>query len=146
MSTPGNSSCLSSDVLEQLKVQLPESLFATVSGAIATYEKQLDTTSNELQYARLKIQVLEEKLRLQRIAKYGPGSEKLSNLQLELLELEPGVSNTEVTAESERDALQPTSEKKKRRKHPGRQTLPATLSRVERVIACTPAHSVSGSC
>jgi len=121
-STPGNSYSLSLDLLEQLKAQLPESLFASVSGAIAGYEKQLDTKSNELQYARLKIQLLEERLRLQRIAKYGPGSEKLSNLQLELLEFEPGVSNTEVAAESERDALPLTPEKKKRRKHPGRQT------------------------
>ena len=141
------------DLLEQLKAQLPESLFATVSGTFATYEKQLDTTSkqlgttsNELQYARLKIQLLEEKLRLQRIAKYGPGSEKLSNLQLELLEFEPGVSNVEVAAESERDALPPTPEKKKRRKHPGRQTLPADLPRVERVIACTPEQCVCGNC
>lgn len=146
MSTPGNSSCLSSDLLEQLKARLPESLFATVSGTFATYEKQLDTKSNELQYARLKIQLLEEKLRLQRIAKYGPGSEKLSNLQLELLELEPGVSNTEVAAESERDALPPTAEKKKRRKHPGRQTLAADLQRVERVIACTPEQCICGNC
>ena len=115
------------DLLEQLKSQLPESLFATVSGAIAAYEKQLDTKSTELQYAKLKIQLLEEKLRLQRIAKYGPGSEKLSNLQLELLEFEPGVSNVEVTAESDRDALPSAPEKKKRRKHPGRQTLPADL-------------------
>ena len=120
MPTPINA-CPSHDLLEQLKAQLPESLFATVSGAIATYEKQLDTTSSELQHARLKIQVLEEKLRLQRIAKYGPGSEKLSNLQLELLELEPGVSNTEVAAEGEREALPCSAEKKKRRKHPGRQ-------------------------
>jgi len=146
MSTPSNSSSLSSDLLEQLKAQLPESLFATVSGTFATYEKQLDTKSNELQYARLKIQLLEEKLRLQRIAKYGPGSEKLSNLQLELLEFEPGVSNTEVVAESERNALPPTPEKKKRRKHPGRQTLPADLPRVERVIACTPEQCVCGNC
>jgi len=146
VSTPGNSSCLSSDLLEQLKAQLPESLFRTVSGAIAGYEKQLDTKSNELQYARLKIQLLEEKLRLQRIAKYGPGSEKLSNLQLELLELEPGVSNTEVAAEGERDALPPTPERKKRSKHPGRQTLPADLPRVERVIACTPKQCVCGNC
>ncbi len=145
-STSTDTASSRADLLEQLKAQLPESLFATVSGTIATYERQLDTTSNELQYARLKIQLLEEKLRLQRIAKYGPGSEKLSNLQLELLELEPGVSNTEVTAESERDALQPTSEKKKRRKHPGRQTLPANLSRVERVIACTPEQCECGSC
>jgi transposase len=146
MPTPINTHPSPADLLEQLKAQLPESLFATVSGAIATYEKQLDTTSNELQHAKLKIQVLEEKLRLQRIAKYGPGSEKLSNLQLELLELEPGVSNTEVTAESEREALQSTWEKKKRRKHPGRQTLPADLPRVERVIACTPEQCMCGSC
>jgi len=146
MSTPGNSFSLSSDLLEQLKAQLPESLFATVSGAIAGYEKQLDTKSNELQYARLKIQLLEEKLRLQRIAKYGPGSEKLSNLQLEFLEFEPGVSNVEVTAEGERDALPPTPEKERKRKHPGRQTLPADLPRVERVFACTPEQCVCGSC
>jgi transposase len=145
-STPGNSSSFSSDLLEQLKAQLPESLFRTVSGAIAGYEKQLDTKSNELQYARLKIQILEEKLRLQRIAKYGPGSEKLSNLQLELLEFEPGVSNVEVTAEGERDALPSSPERKKRRKHPGRQTLPGDLPRVERVIACTPGQCVCGSC
>jgi hypothetical protein len=44
----------------------------------------------------LKIQVLEECLRLQGIEKYGPGREKLSNLQLELLEQEPGVSSQEV--------------------------------------------------
>ena len=145
-STPGNGSSLSSDLLEQLKAQLPESLFATVSSTFSTYEKQLDTKSSELQYARLKIRLLEEKLRWQRIAKYGPGSEKLSNLQLELLEFEPGVSNTEVVAESERNALPPTPEKKKRRKHPGRQTLPADLPRVERVIACTPEQCVCGSC
>jgi siroheme synthase (precorrin-2 oxidase/ferrochelatase) len=100
-STPGNSYSLSSDLLEQLKAQLPESLFAAVSGKLNAY-------ANELEYSKLKIQLLEEKLRLQRIAKYGPGSEKLSNLQLELLEFEPGVSNTEVAAESERDALLPT--------------------------------------
>jgi hypothetical protein len=45
--------------------------------------------AGELQYARLKIQVLEERLRKMRIAKYGPGSEKLSDLQLDLLDLEP---------------------------------------------------------
>ena len=139
VSTPDNSYRLSSDLLEQLKVQLPESLFAAVSGKLNAY-------ANELEYSKLKIQLLEEKLRLQRIAKYGPGSEKLSNLQLELLEFEPGVSNVEVAAESERDALPPTPEKKKRRKHPGRQTLPADLPRVERVIACTPEQCVCGNC
>jgi hypothetical protein len=92
--------------------------------------------------------VLEEHLRLRRIAKYGPGSEKLSNLQLQLLEEEPGVSNQEVQAESEREALPaPDGEKKRqRRAHPGRQTLPANLPRVEKIIACTAEQCVCGKC
>jgi transposase len=138
-STPSPDSSRHGDLLEQLKAHLPDSLFAAVSGKLNSY-------ANELEYSKLKNQILEEKLRLQRIAKYGPGSEKLSSLQLELLEQEPGVSNTEVTAESERDALPSAPEKKKRRKHPGRQTLPADLPHVERVIACTPEQCVCGSC
>ena len=129
-SAPANSSFLSPDLLEQLQAQLTGPLFTEVSSQLANFQ-------NELQYAKLKIQVLEERLRLQRIAKYGPGSESLSNLQLELLELEPGVSSQEVAAESEREALPPATDKKKH-KHPGRQTLPAELPRVEKVIACTP--------
>ena len=41
---------------------------------IAQLEKQLESERKELVYARLKIQVLEEQLRQQRIAQYGPGS------------------------------------------------------------------------
>jgi transposase len=108
-------------------------------------KRQLDVTSQRLQFAELRVQFLEEKLRLQRIAKYGPGSEKLTSQQLELLELEPGVSNLEVAAEGEREALPATPDKKKR-KHPGRQTLPANLPRVERVIACTSEQCVCGGC
>ena len=98
----------------------------------------------KLQNAEMMIQLLREQLRLQRIAKYGPGSEKLSSQQLELLEFEPGVSNMEVAAEGEREALPSSPEKK--HKHPGRQTLPADLPRVERVIACTPEQCVCGGC
>jgi transposase len=110
-----------------------------VSGKLNAYE-------SNLQYARLQIQALEDRLRLQRIAKYGPGSEKLTNQQLELLELEPGVSNLEVAAEGEREALPATQNQKKRKRHPGRQTLPANLPRVERVIACTSEQCVCGGC
>ena len=92
----------------------------------------------ELPWAYLKIQVLEERLRLQRIQKYGPGSEKLSSAQLELLELEPGVSTVEVQAKSKRGLLPEPAPREARRKHPGRQDLPAELPRVERVIACAP--------
>ena len=66
---------------------------------IAQLEEQVASQKTELEYARLKIQVLEERLRLQRIQKYGPSSEKLSNMQLELMEQEPGVSQEEVVAE-----------------------------------------------
>ena len=114
----------------------------------AQLKQQLEATTRELEYARLKIQVLEEHLRLRRIAKYGPGSEKLSNLQLQLLEEEPGVSNEEVQAESQRETLPaPEGEKKRqRRAHPGRQTLPADLPRVKKIVACTPEQCVCGKC
>lgn len=133
-STPTTScSSTATEIIEQLKQKLDST------------ERQLGTTEQRLQYAELKIQVLEERLRLQRIAKYGPGSEKLTNQQLELLELEPGVSQAEVAAESEREAL-PCSSPKKKRKHPGRQTLPVDLPRVERVISCTAEQCVCGGC
>lgn len=50
----------------------------------------------KLQWSELQRSALEERLRLKRIEKYGAGSEKLSNLQLQLLEEEPGVSQAEV--------------------------------------------------
>jgi transposase len=116
---------------------------------VAQLEKQLESERKELAYARLKIQVLEEQLRQQRIAQYGPGSEKLSNLQLELLDEEPAVSRDEVQAESEREPGAPppaTSGKKQRTLHPGRQTLPAHLPRVEKVVACAPSQCVCTCC
>jgi transposase len=137
-STPNPESSLHAELLEQLKTQVPEALFEMVSGRLNAY-------AQELEYSKLKIQVLEERLRLRRIEKYGPSSEKLSSLQLELLEQEPGVSREEVVAESERPAPPPVSARKKR-PHPGRQTLPADLARVERVIACTPEQCVCGNC
>ena len=56
---------------------------------------------SELKWAHLKIQVLEEKLRQQRIRMLGPQSETLSNLQLELLaDEEPSATSDEVAAEA----------------------------------------------
>jgi hypothetical protein len=40
---------------------------------------------NQLQYAELRIRVLEERLRLMRIENYGAGSEKLSHAQMEFV-------------------------------------------------------------
>jgi len=122
------------ELIEQLKRQLAGPLFTAVSSQLESYQ-------NRLQYAELKIRVLEERLRLVRIAKYGPGSERLSDAQLELLELEPGVSRVEVQAESE---LQPSA--KKTRNHPGRQELAANLPRVELILACTLERCICKGC
>jgi transposase len=111
-----------------------------------TESEQIVHLQRELAWAKLKIQSLEERLRLERIKKYGPGSEKLSSAQLELLELEPGVSNDEVGAESKREPLPGPEKQQKRRKHPGRQELPAGLPRVERVIVCTPEQCTCEAC
>ena len=100
----------------------------------------------QLHWAYLQIQVLEERLRLQRIQKYGPGSEKLNDTQLELLEEEPGVSNLEVQAESTREPLPVRAHTRRNRPHPGRQELPADLTRVERVIGCTPEQCQCSNC
>jgi transposase len=108
--------------------------------------EQIVQLQKELAWAKLKIQVLEERLRLERIKKYGPGSEKLSDAQLQLLDLEPGVSQDEVQAESERKPLPAPAKLPKKRKHPGRQELPASLTRVERVIACTPEQCTCKTC
>ena len=74
----------------------------------------------QLQFAHLKIQLLEERLRLERIQKYGPASEKLNDAQLELLDEEPGVSRLEVIAESEREPLPAAAPMQPRRirRHP----------------------------
>jgi transposase len=132
------------ELIEQLKQQLAAPLFAAVSDQFSHLQNSVVSYQNKLHYAELKIRVLEERLRLVRIAKYGPGSEKLSDAQLELLELEPGVSSVEVQAESERPPVQPST--KTKRQHPGRQELPATLPRVERILKCTPEQCVCQGC
>lgn len=96
--------------------------------------------------AQLQIQDLKGQLRLALIKKYGAGSEKLSDAQLNLLGLEPGVSNVEVQAESIREPLADPATSQSRRKHPGRQELPAGLPRVERVIACAPEQCTCSAC
>jgi transposase len=113
--------------------------------------EQIVLLTKELEWSRLKIQALEERLRLELIRKYGPKSEKLSDNQLALLDLEPGVSTEEVEAESRREPLPgaspaTTATKSRSGKHPGRQDLPASLPRVERMIACTPEQCVCKSC
>ena len=108
---------------------------------------RLKTLEEKLRGAELANRYLRELLRLARIEKYGPGSEKLSDEQLALLELEPGVSQAEVQAESERAQLKlPLRKAPQPAKHPGRQELPAHLPRVEKIIACTPEQCICSQC
>ncbi len=102
--------------------------------AVADPHLRIATLERELNWAHLKIQVLEERLRRHRIRLLGPHSETLSDLQLELLiDFEPGVTGEEVEAEGKRGPLQ--QPERKRKPHPGRQDLPENLKRVEQVIA-----------
>ena len=125
--------------------------FVTRPATLSDAEKMIEQLQQKLQFTELRVLVLEEQLRLRRIEKYGAGSEKLSNLQLELLEQEPGVSGAEVQAESERptiegQAVDVAGYQRKRGSHPGRQSLPAELPRVERVIACPEQEQACGKC
>jgi transposase len=99
---------------------------------------------SRLQYAELRIRVLEERLRLMRIEKYGAGGEKLSHAQLELFEIEPVASEIVGQAESERALARRST--KRSCKHPGRQELPANLPRVERILPCAPNQRVCKRC
>jgi transposase len=105
---------------------------------MAAFDPQLRITmlERELQWAHLKIQVLEERLRQRRIQFLGPHSETLSDLQLELLaEEEPSTTAEEVEAEARREPL-PPKPARERKPHPGRRPLPENLPRVEQRIAC----------
>jgi transposase len=110
---------------------------------IATLEAALRSASRELQWANLtiqkkdaEIQLLQERLRKQRIGFLGPSSETLSDLQLELLtEEEPSATREEVEAESQREPIL-MAPPRTRKPHPGRKPLPENLPRVEEVIAC----------
>ena len=97
---------------------------------------RIEQLERELLWANLKIQALEEKLRLRRIQLLGPHSETLSNLQLRLIaEEEPGVSADEVKAESERPRVE-NKPRRERKPHPGRAPLPEHLPRVEQIAPC----------
>lgn len=138
------------EIIARLKVELAET-GAQFKTQLAERDAQLSRKDQALAFAEVKIQVLEERLRLSRIARYGKRSETLSDLQLALLDLEPGVSNDEVQVESEREPVQAepaeeTSSGKPKRRHPGRQQLPGHLDRVEQIVCCTPEQRCCGKC
>jgi hypothetical protein len=80
---------------------------------LADKDQQILRGQQALALSEMKIQKLEEELRLERIKKYGVRSEKLSDLQLKLLDLEPAVSSDEVQGEIERGPLPGSTESDK---------------------------------
>src|SRR6516165_4739999 len=118
-----------------------------------TAQQQVITEKNaRLRTYEMHVQKLEEALRLERIRKYGKQSEKLSDLQLELLDGEPAVSSEEIEAEAASGPLPEAGQEKtgepqrKRKPHPGRNQLPAHLERVEEIVACAAEQCRCGKC
>ena len=99
--------------------------------------KELIQKTNEAnkraEAAEARANILAEQVRLLLIKKYGGKSDKLSDGQLTLFEVEPGVFEVEV----EKEANRPEEQKRvitKRREHFGRNPLPAHLPRREEII------------
>jgi transposase len=91
--------------------------------------------------------LLREQVRLLRIEKFGPRSEKLSDDQLELLEGELSVTAAEVEQEAhqaEEEKLGPKTQRKK--KHPGRAEFPPHLERRVTTIPCPPEDCICAHC
>jgi len=128
---------LDPELLGELREKVPAEVIEQLTH---NWRKQTEALARSQKENRL----LRELLRLMRVEKYGPASERLSDEQLELLEQEPGVSQAEVQAESERAQLQLSLKGPKQR--PVRQALPAELPRIEQLIACQPQECVCGAC
>jgi transposase len=124
-------------LIAQLQALLPGSVFEQLNGSLCLDQQRLERLERENR-------LLRQLRRLDLLEKYGPAGEHLSDAQLELLELEPGVSRAQVETESERPPLQAL--RKTERHHPGRQALPAHLPRVEKIIPCSPEQCICGQC
>src|SRR5207302_6665053 len=120
---------LDPELLGELVEKLPTGVIEQLTN---NWRKQSEALARSERENRL----LGELLRLMRVEKYGPASERLSDEQLELLEQEPWVSEAEVEAESQRAQLQLPLKGPKPR--PVRQSLPAELPRIEELIHCEP--------
>jgi transposase len=139
------------------KSSLPALLDPVVAAVLEQLQQKVEAKDRiiaekdqALSAAEAIIQQLKGALRAERVARYGKRSEKLLDLQLQLLDLEPGVSSDEIETEIASDSLsdssesapeskQPTEKQQRaRRNHPDRNELPAHLERIEEIIPCPP--------
>lgn len=74
-------------------------VFQSVLGQLDEAENLRQTAEAEQRRLTIEVKLLKEAIRLLRLDKYGAKSEQLSDHQLALLELEPGVTREEVAAE-----------------------------------------------
>ena len=147
------------------KSTLPAVIDPVVAAVMEQLEEQVEVQDRvikekdrALAAAEAIIQQLKEALRLERIRKYGKQSEKLSDLQLELLDRKPAVSSEEIETEiasgplsedqqEEQNASSAAQQQQKKRKpHPGRNELPAHLERIEEIVACAAEQCTCGKC
>ena len=127
----------------------PEVRIAHLETELRRTDSELRRTGLQLQLANMLIAKLQLELRRERIIRLGPTSEKLSDLQMELLHLEPSITADEVNAEAARPvfaATQPEQETKTRKAHPGRQTLSESLPRTVVTAECPAEDRVCGCC
>lgn len=113
-------------------------------------QSQLSLAHQEIYRSHMMIEKLKAELRQQYIARFGPRSETLNDLQLSLLIEEPSVTSDEIAAEAQREPLAdgeaPAAPKRQSKPHPGRQSLPANLPRKEEIIPCAPEACSCKSC
>lgn len=143
------------------KFSLPASLDPVVAAVMEQLQEKVEAKDRviaqkdqALAAAEAIIQQLKEALRLERIRKYGKQSEKLSDLQLELLDREPAVSSEEIETEAASGPLPEARQeqagegtpRRKNQQHPGRNELPAHLERIEEIIACAVEQCRCGKC
>jgi transposase len=129
-------------------------IIAQLQQQLEAKDQQIMRGQQALATTEMLVLKLKEELRLERIRKYGKHSEKLSDLQLQMLDLEPAVSSEEIESEITRGPLPDSGQNSaeynkpqhKRKQHPGRNELPAHLERVEEIIACTPEQCKCGQC
>ena len=132
---------------DELLNQLPEALRTRIAHA---FSLQAERFNERIDGLEAKVIYQGEIIRLLLMKKYGAKSEHLSDAQLALLELEPGVKPEEVAAEAElpvevREAT-PAPVKEDAKRTPIRKPLPANLPREERIIPCKASDCQCAQC
>jgi len=145
-------------VLDPVVAAVLEQLRGEMRREVEVKDRIIAEKDRALSAAEAIIQQLKEALRAERVARYGKRSEKLSDLQFQLLDLEPGVSSDEIEREvasgplpecpgdTQENHQSTEKQQRSRRNHPGRNELPAHLERVEQIIACTTEQCICGKC